>query len=745
MSHPNLRALYFGAWGSLLALGAVHAEDTPADHEPRLEEVRVTATRSETSLQQTPVAVTALSGEALQERNVSTLLDVAGFVPSLSIGSRFGTGAASGAVSIRGMGVDAGDSSAAVGIYVDDVYFGSDRGNLLGLMDTERVEVLRGPQGTLFGRNTIAGAIQYVTRQPQSEFGGYVTGTGANFGTTRAQGALNMPLSDTFALRIAGMYDDLGGYVRDLAAGVDRGGARTRAARIKARWSPTDRLLIDLKGEYLDQHTDGRAVLISSVNPNAQFPGLAALFGETRPLDDSYLSPNDHSFAGYSFPDFLHFDFKTLQAVVSYSLSDNLTLKSITSNSWYRNSFSQDFDMTPLSILSVSYPHDTLDVFTQELQLHGTAASSALDYTVGAYYYDERKRSNPGTTVFLGFAPGFQPYGNPALNTKSYALYGQGTYNLTDRWAVVAGLRYSRETNDSYLIDETPPLSQTFTDWSPHLGVNFKLATDVMLYAKASKGFRAGGFTANRSLPGGGNGFRPETAKTYEVGARMEFLDRRLRINPTFFLTDWNSLQFTTIIPTGGAPVAGTDNAGDARLKGFELESQFAATERLQLNFSMSLLDAHYTSVDLITHTLYPFGFPPPNVPGAVVIVPDVTTDTLLPHAPKQKFSAGGRYSYPLANASKLTASLDYTWTATQRSAVIIYGNVDMPSYGLVNARLQYDAPGGHWSLAAYGTNLTNKFYVIGGVDFAAGYTGGVGELDPGRPREYGAEIRVNF
>jgi iron complex outermembrane receptor protein len=180
MSRIGLKPFYCGAVVTLIVPTALNAQELPADRAAQLEEVVVTATRTETDLQQTPIAVTALSGQALSERNVTTLLDVTNYVPSLSIGSRSGTSTESGGVSIRGMGVDAMGSSAAVGIYIDDVYFASGPGDLLGLLDADRVEVLRGPQGTLFGRNTIAGAIQYVTHQPDDQFGGFLTTGGGN-------------------------------------------------------------------------------------------------------------------------------------------------------------------------------------------------------------------------------------------------------------------------------------------------------------------------------------------------------------------------------------------------------------------------------------------------------------------------------------------------------------------------------------------------------------------------------------
>jgi iron complex outermembrane receptor protein len=753
MLRIGCKGLYCGVVLTVTASAALRAADLPADAGSPLEEVVVTATRIETNLQTTPIAVTALSAEALSSRNVSSLLDVTNFVPSLSIGSRSGTSTANGSISIRGMGIDSFGSSAAVGIYVDDVYFASGPGNLLGLVDVDRIEVLRGPQGTLFGRNTIAGAIQYVTRDPEKEFGGYAIVTGGNFGRVDFHGALNIPLSDTFAVRIAGATTQRGGFDRDLFTGLERGADRTEALRIKARWTPNDRLRVDLKGEYVRERTNGRAIAIDEVNPNAEFPALAQLFGETRPLDNTYLSPSRYSFAGYNAPDYLHFEFFTGQAVVNYQLSDAISVKSISAYSSYLNRVAQDFDGTPLSILSAIPPHDNTDVISQEFQFNGGALSERLKWTAGLFYYNSKDRQNPGQEIVLGLGPPSFPYGNPATDITSKALFGQATYNLTDPLSVTVGLRYSRETNEAWLIGATPPVSSTFNNTSPHLGLNYQLDKDIMLYVKASRGFRAGGVTPNAALPGDGLAFAPETAWTYEAGARMEFLDRRLRVNPTVFLTNWKDIQFNVLVPTPTTVVSATNNAGDARIKGFELESQFAITNRLALTGSMSLLDGNYTRVANLTRTIYPYGFfasfPNPVtgqiLPGAAVSVPNITLDTPLQRAPKSKVTVGPQYTYPLEGGARLVSNVDYAWTAKQRSAVTIGDSVEMPAYGILNARMKYESAGGRWSVALFGTNLTNRYYLVGGVDFAGGYTVGIRELDLGRPREYGAELQVNF
>ncbi len=743
-----LAGFLVAASGAAQALAADQGESI-------LEEIVVTAQRQETSLQETAVAVTALSSAALAERNLRSLLDVDSFVPSVSTGVRAGTGTAGGSVAIRGIGVDAQDSSASVGTYIDDVFYASWRGNLLGFLDMERLEVLRGPQGTLFGRNTIAGAIQYVSKAPSDELGGYLKATAGNLDRQDVEGAVNIPFGESLAVRLAAISTDRDGYVKDLFNDVDRGGHESTAARLRVQWTPSERLLVDLKYELVEEETNGRPVLIASVEPRAQFPGLAFIFGENRALslDSTFLSPDHETFVGYNEEDYWDSKFDVMQASVSYGLTDSMTIKSISAWQEYDSALAQDFDLTPLSILYVTSPNDDIEVFTQELQLTGAAWSDRLNYTLGLYYYDYDQTQAPLNGIQLGFGPTMDPFGTTRLENESWAGYAQVSYDLTNRLAVTLGLRYTDEDIRSTLVGETPPLKLGFSETSPHIGMQFQASDDIMLYAKASEGFRAGGFTANRSLPGGGNPFDPETAWTYEFGARMELLDGRWRLNPTAFFTDWKDTQFNLTVVTGGATAVTTANAGDAEIKGLEIESEFAVTDRLTVTAMLSLLDGEYTRVEHITYSTFPFGFlasfPDPatgqRLPGSVVILPALSESSDLMRLPEAKFAFGISYSHPIGDGAALTTHLNYAWTDKQRSNVMDQSGIEMPSYGLLNARVQFDSADGRWRIAAFGTNLGDEEYLIGGTSFAEGFTSGVTQHDPARPREYGVELTFSF
>jgi len=743
MSNIAVKALSYGAVAAILCSGVREARSAPAGSEGELQEVVVTAERVETSLQKTPIAVTALSSEMLERQGVGDLMDLQTFTPSLEINTRPGQGAALAGFAIRGMGVNTTDSNATVGVYVDDIYDPSNYGTALGLLDVESVQVLRGPQGTLFGRNTIAGAVLYNTVKPSQTAGGFLEGTVGNENRYEVQGALNAPVTDTLAIRVSGAFKDLGGYVHDSYNNVNLGREANRFIRAQLRWTPTGQLTVDLKAEYGQMRDNGRPAEIGYVNPNAQFPFFA---GQSQFLTNAYLSQR-YQVAGYDSPDYFRSYQSTDSSVVTYQLNDEINLKWINAYVDNRNRTLSDYDMTPLPILAVNSGQIDDHVLSEELRL--TGKMTRLNWSAGLYF---AKQNTFITDPYIVLGHATIPSDSTTEGTRSMNVYGQGTYDLTDQLAAIAGLRYSSDKL-SY-SDATANLrpSVTFDDTSPRLGLNYSLTNDAMFYVSAAKGFRDGGFSVNSSLPASYNGyltFQPDTAWTYEFGMRTEFLDHRLRINPTLFWTNWKNMQFNYLIPN---PVqhtvaAVTNNAGDSRIKGLEIESQLLATNQLMFNGSFSLLDGHYTRISPLTTNTYPLGFGAvlAGIPGSVVTVPNLSLGDPLQQAPKFKVSLGAQYTQPIPNGAKVIGSLDGGWTDWQSSAVTEHDSIRMPAYTLVNGRLQYVTPNGRFSVSAYVLNLFNQYYLIGGAAFGHGYTVGNDEQIPGRPRQYGVTFRTNF
>ncbi|WP_298283539.1 TonB-dependent receptor [Novosphingobium sp.] len=766
-------AARFGAGTAVMALALVNGtafaqsanaqnsgDQTEADA-VAVDDIIVTATRSATSLQNTPIAVTALSGDVLQQKGATSLLDVQNSTPNLTISSRSTTGAQRGGFTIRGIGVDAVNSSSAVGLYVDEVYYPSAAGNLLGLFDVERIEVLRGPQGTLFGRNTIAGAIQYITKKPDRDLGGFVTGTYGNLDRAEIAAGFNLPVGETLAIRASGRYNRQGGYVLDLLNGFKRGEDVTKQGRLAIRWTPSATLTVDLKGEIVDLENNGRAMALLDFNKSFNPPGtpnagaalvFAALGAGLDPLDVLSIQPTSkrYTMPGLNATDRQDYVYRIGSANVAWDIADDVTLKSITAYSYSHEFAPQDLDNTPAAILGGFRGELTTKLFTQELQLSGKALSDQLKFTLGAYYFNGTETTEK-QYFFFGPSPLAIPasLGDPKLKNEAIAGYGEMTFDVTDRLAITGGVRYSRETvTGSFLRAQFPgfgmptpapsqfaPLETSFNDWSPSFGVNFQATPDKLFYAKASKGFRAGGTAVNGNLvntPGfpavtatpGYQPFGPEKAWTYEAGARLQFLDSRIRINPTAFYTDWSDIQFNSFIFTGNPPTPNivTRNAGDARIWGLELEWSAAVTRRFSLNGSFSYLNSKYKRI----------------APGI-----DVDVESDLQHAPQIKYASGARYVLPVSDTDDLTISADWAWTDTQRSAVSDSDFITQPSYGLLNARIQYSLADGRYTIAAYGTNLTNTYYYLGGIN-GAGTFGSV-TADIGRPREYGVTASVRF
>jgi iron complex outermembrane receptor protein len=750
-----------------------------------LEEIIVTATRRETSLQETSVSVTAVSAEAIQDRNIVDLRDVAKYSPGISLSTRPGRGTAASGVAIRGIGVDSFDSGPAVGIYVDEVYNPSIGANILSLMDVERVEILRGPQGTSFGRNTISGAIQYVTKAPDTEeFEASLRATAGNFSRNDIMGAVNIPFAEDFAVRLSAMRNDRDGYVKDLLNDIDRGADETEAGRIRFRWEPSDELTLDLKYEKVKQDSNGKAVEITAINPGAVFPGITLLNGLFDPslfLTPAVISTEEFTNPGFDGDDFFKYDFDVFQTTINYDINDNLSVKYIFADASWESDLYQDFDGTPIPLLqNNSFDNSYTDLTTHELQFQGSAFDDRLNYTVGYYYTEKESLSEWQAAIRIGpelpaisipAGPTLPPntlrpnFGQPLQTVEAQAIYLNTVFDLTDQLALTLGGRYTEDELSSELVlpflDVNPtsptvgqivgladPVVSEFDNSSFALGLDYDITDEIMVYGKISEGFRAGGFNANWAVDNGGSVFDPEEATTLEFGMRADLLDGRLRLNPTIFFTEWDDIQVNVPVTTPSGPAVLTDNAGDAEVMGLELEFQYVATDSLQIFGSLAWLDTEYTRIDpTVVATIYPSGFlnlttTPPSV-NPPTFVPALTLDSPLALAPEYKITVGAQYDFTIGDIPSAFI-FDYAWTDDHRSNPFDLDHVLIESYGLLNARLRIDVDD-NLTIALFGTNLTDERYLLGGTDFARSYTVGVKSEIPGRPREYGLEVSLNF
>lgn len=688
-------------------------------------DVVVTAQRRAENLQRTPIAVTALSPTTLSERSVRTSQELMQVVPSLQVSTQTaGDGGGSATFFLRGMGQQrAGNGSQpAVGIYIDDFYYPSLEGSIFSILDIQQVEVLRGPQGTLFGRNTIGGAIRYTTAKPEfGEFGGYGSATYGSFDRFDLSGALNLPIGDKVAVRLTGgrLYSD--GYDKSALDGKELGGSTTTLERIQVRARPTDNVTIDLQGAHSHDFVDGFAYYLPGPFDHGKVTGIwnsIPPLGGTNPYDSRYQSQCHYCEPGTNPREFSRVTNNVANGVVAWDASDAFTLKSLSGYIKVRSTGFVDLDGSPLPVIQFDQGSN-IRAYSQEFQFNGHLFDNRLKYTSGLYYYDAKSHDENTATVIAA-------RGAPTITdrtTLSRAAYVDLTGKLTDALSILGGYRYSEDRQEA--TSGTLHGRKSFGSGTGRLGIQYQITPDAMTYASVSQGFRAGGF--NRLQDGTLQSFRPENSTSYEVGGRFGLLEHKLRFNPTLFYTRWTDIQVQRIqyiLDANGNPTTTFltlfDNAAKAHTYGLELEADAAVTKSLHLFGHAATLKAKYDDVG--------------DANG-------ITTHSLFQRAPKFSFGVGGNYRADLGSAGSVVGTVNYSWQSSQASTPTDSDRLIIPSYGVMNLRLEYKIASSGLSLAGFVTNLFNKFYFVGGVNYAESSP----HYDVGRPREFGVTARFQF
>jgi iron complex outermembrane recepter protein len=723
----------------------LHAE-APESTAAKLEEIVVTARKTEESLQRVPVSVSVMSGEELAERSLTDLAAVGQAMPNFLFAERGASGRGSGVIYIRGVGQSdvRPTYDPAVGVYVDGVFLGRMQGNNLDTMDIERLEVLRGPQGTLFGKNTSGGAVNIITRRPDlNDFSGRVQLTGGSRGRFDALGNLNAPLIDgKLALHLTASRRTQDGYgTRD--DGQSMGSIDRSSGRLALLWQATDAFSALLAADAFTYDETNSVFKLISVYPLA--PPIAALNTFT-PLryDDRWLSPGDFSnFAGG--PNSSRGDLAGGSLTFAYELAGT-TLKSISA---YRDNTvhsDQDADLSPITIL------DELDVtrqhqFSQELQATGTSFDERLNWVFGLYYFRENVANLvdfPLVTPLFGFSRSFT--NDHEVTNESAAGYGQGSYSLTEKVRLTAGLRYTHDKKDvdrrnlaypsGALREPELTKSASSSDVSPRLGFDYQWTPEIMTYVSVAKGYKAGGFNGRASNNTDFNEYEPEKVWTYELGWRSDFLDRRARLNATAFYSDYTQLQLqisgSTTVNGAPAPFNVVTNVPKARILGGEVELEVLPLTGLKLSTQLGITDAKYT-----------------ELPGDAQFIASslIDGDSRFVYTPKTSLTAAAEYSRPITTSIAATGRIDYAYKST-----IHYDVANSPlnrqnPYGLLNARLTFEQGPTGWSFSVFGTNLTNKHYIIGGFDDADTPNPGLGFafVNMAPPREWGVTGQWRF
>jgi iron complex outermembrane receptor protein len=749
----KLKKVYVGFLSAMPLVSVMSQAQPIVDTKPALEEVVVTAQRREENLQSAPVSVVALGAGRIAELGVNDPQALADFVPNLSMGDGTGRGAGGTSISIRGVN-EARVSPVldpAVGIYIDDVYYGRPQTAFLKLLDVERVEVLRGPQGTLFGKNSTGGAIRYVTQKPDfDETRGYLKTTFANFDRTDVKGAVNIPVSDTFAVRVGAASLSRDGFVSQLGGGPALGNEDTNFGSLQIRWAPSEGLDIHMGVDYTKRNTDdGPTKVIDyfgfndspdsarSSGPsdwNNRWGGTVLAYNPEIPSDlytvaaGGRLTANNSESLGFVLN-------------VSYDISDNIVFKSITGyrdvdERTVRDPDGQDSAFTFFDDIA----DEGTEFFSQEFQLNGNSLEGRLVWTAGLYYSsdepyrieiedrDGRNLSSNGVMLLNDAA--FQ-------ETESLGIYAQGTYDITEKLALTLGIRYTEE-DKSFSVSQVAvwdfplerlgnelgvgpfspgrlscdpritgscvtqePISggETFTDTSPRIALEYQWTDEIMTYGSVSKGFKSGG--TNDTVADIDTPFDPEEIWSYELGIRSEWFDNRLRLNLTAFSMDYTDKQITIAPSDDNGSICFnrcTDNVGDATIDGWELEAIFALTDSFTVQASAGGLDAAWDTVK----------------PGA-----GVNVDSAFSRAPDLSYTLGGRYTYDLASGASIIASVDYAFTDEQESSPQDTTTLTIPEYELMTARLRFASPDNTWDVSLFCTNCFDEEYITGGAAWA--------------------------
>ena len=692
-------------------------------------EIIVTATKTGAeSLQKVPLAITAFDSEALETRGIQDLGQIATITPGYS----FTTNTVWAISSIRGVGTNnvfaGGDPS--VTLQVDGVYYGRPTGANVDFMDVERVEVLRGPQGTLYGRNAVAGTANVITRDPGNDFSGTAKITIGDYGLVRPELAIAGPLiEDKLAISVAGRYSRRDGYIKQLNPSLgDNWNENRYSMRGKVRFTPTETVALTIAADYVnaDEYYNFATVrLTPPAVPDAFNPGFFEAASNAR---------NAYQVKQWGVSGKLEIDFR-----------DALTLTSITA---YRNSKSalgSDLDFTAADTFTTRAFDEDQEQFTQEINLNGE--SGGLKYILGLFYYNEKAFSFYNATIFdFVFTSK-----SIDVETKSIAAFAQGEYELTDKLKVTAGLRYTRDTkrtangagdtlyvgplpDDRFFVPAGGQLVPFFRDkssadaFTPKVSIDYEASNNLLIYGSLTRGFKSGGYNL-LVQPTATNIARydPERVWAYEAGLKATFRGAvRGTFNLAGFYYDYKGLQVQQFDFQGANGVLQfVNNAPAANIKGIEAELSLQPTDYLSVGGALSYLDATYSG-----------SFPAINSLTNGAINPD---GNRLSDAPKWSGNFYGELNLPVGDSWDISLRGEGIYKSSVFYSPANVALIGAPSYWLFNLGLKVEVPKSGLELGVRWENIANKKYITGNYfSFSSGAI-------PGAPRHAMAYLKFDF
>lgn len=754
---------------------------TEQSEEVGLSDIVVTARRRAERAQDTPVALTVATGEIMENRSVVSFAEVERLTPSLRI-TPAALSATSTNLSMRGqvlvdikLNIDP-----TVAIYQDNVYLPRAQGtNAADLLDVDRVEVLAGPQGTLYGKNSTGGAVSIYTKDPTDSFEGFVRARYGSYGEAAVGGMINVPIGPQAALRLVGNVSRRDGYGRNSVTGERTGSAESRYIRGALRLTPSDDLTVTLRGDYTHAVVQREAYkgFVTLLAPNTttgagplvtvetalalnNLPSFGAFLAQPLATRNQQLAAADALLRTYATgdPNDGAFDQSSgertrvwgISGTIDYQLNDVLSLKSITGLRGFNRRGTQDVDGTPFAI--VQYPAiPTSDKqFSQELQLNLNTLNGRLNGVVGLYYSDEQGHEETHQVALRIISGAAGPTLTIAdVTNKSYGVFAQTSFRFTPQLSATAGIRYTHDDrrliarNRNDLICTTlgvplaslPSVADCVRDMSLDFGrasytasLEYRPSQDLMIYAKTSRGYRAGGLQENV----GGNTpaqadvaftpFKPETVTDYELGLKSEWFDRRLRVNLTFYhsILDDAIRNVATPVPGSTAVATNAQNAAQAKVDGIEFDIMAVPFDGFELGVNGSYIDARFVSY------VTPTGEDRTGIP--------------LLFTPKWQVGAVAAYTADLP-IGRWRNQIDLSYSSRQLTAE---NEGYRPANTTWNFRSALEVAPLDLDVALYVKNITNRRYVLWPIDLTPSL-GFITSSNYNPPRTIGVEVTKRF
>ena len=726
-----------------------------------IEEIVVTAQKRAESSQDIGLAVTVLDSDKLVNSDVNNIQDIQTLAPSLQVGESFGFAQ----VMLRGIGTDnpfaGGDPS--VGMHFDGVITGQSSAQFGSLFDVERIEVLRGPQGTLYGRNTTGGSINVITNKPTEELSGYARATVGSHDLIKLEGAVAGPLSENLLGRLAVRSLDRGGYGENIANGSDIDDADQLSLRAQLQWNISDSVSLRLAAE---SHEEDDANYIpkfrsASYDP-APLPALApqpstgVRAADPRDINSNVNLQNIREQSSYT-------------AEFDWDINDVFSLVSITNYQEFEKIPQADFDMTSDDFYIWSESFDT-EQFSEELRLNFDGEK--LRGLVGLYYYKEDISSD--NRLDLDLVPPFVADLNPGLrgctfadnssnqilgapdenlcflfrgtsSTEAYALFANAAYDLTPTLTLTVGARYSDETKEGDTTHWTAPGAplltfadeKSFSEFSPSVRLEWDASDDVMLYASFSEGFKSGIFLTGQRTPV----LDPELVDAYELGMKGLFFDRQLQLNASAFYYDFQDLQQGRSVPAGTSGFTLVyENAASAEIKGFETEFTWLPTETLEVFGSATFLNAEYD--DYITTDPFDTVFQQLGLISADQDLSQQLAGNSLVQSPDLAWSLGVSKNFEIGSNWTGSATVAASYKDKVYFSQFNHEALAQEDVTTINANLIFTSADGKISINAWGKNLSDETVYMGTFILNSSRIN-AGFLAP--PRTYGVTVGYNF